>query len=171
MNVVFPYMPIGRTIKYVSAQDRFIRAAEDACRELSTDRQHPTGAVLVKDGVVIARAANQSALKNLKLLGFHRAGWCARKFFKIPSGQKYWLCPGCASSKNHAETSVVRLAGKQNIDTKGADLYLWGHWWCCEPCWKAMTAAGIKDIYLLERSERLFNKNHPDNIIGKQFQI
>src|SRR3989344_3972335 len=131
MVIVYPYIPEGKNIKYVGAQDRFMRAAETACRELSTDRMHPTGAVLVKDGEVIARAANQSALKNKTLLGLHRRGWCVRKLFKIPSGQKYWLCPGCASSRNHSETLVVKAARKKGVDTEGADLYLWGHWWCC----------------------------------------
>ncbi|MSR78633.1 MAG: hypothetical protein EXS59_00600 [Candidatus Taylorbacteria bacterium] len=165
--IQYPYIPQDRTVKYVSAQDRFIRAAEDACRELSTDHQHPTGAVLVSDGEVIARAANQSALKNPKLLALHRAGWCVRRLFKIPSGQKYWLCPGCASSRNHAETSMIRLAMRKGIQTSGADLYLWGHWWCCESCWNSMIGAGIRDVYLLEGSERLFNPKFPENIVGK----
>lgn len=50
------------------------------------------------------------------------------------------------------------------------DLYLWGHWWFCEPCWNAMIEAGIRDVYLLENSEVLFNKAHPENIIGRQFE-
>ncbi|MES2088013.1 MAG: deaminase [Patescibacteria group bacterium] len=167
MNIPFPYMPEGRTVKFVPAHDRFMRAAETACRELSTDYNHPNGAVLVKDGTVIARAANQSGLKNKKMLQLHKAGWCVRRILKIPSGQKYWLCPGCASSKNHSETRVVKTAQKQGLDTTGADVYLWGHWWCCEPCWNSMIAGGIKDVYLLEGSDKLFNPKFPENIIGK----
>ncbi len=149
-------MPEGRTIKYVPAHDRFIRAAESACRELSTDHNHPIGAVLVKDGAVVARSANQSSLKNPKLLALHKGGWCVRKLLKIPSGKKYWLCPGCASAKNHSETLAVKEARRLGIDTVGADVYLWGHWWCCEPCWRTMIDSGIRDVYLLEGSERLF---------------
>jgi hypothetical protein len=33
-----------------------------------------------------------------------------------------------------------------------------------------MIAAGIRDVYLMEGSERLFNKAHPDNVIGRQFE-
>ncbi|MSU55135.1 MAG: hypothetical protein EXS46_01175 [Candidatus Taylorbacteria bacterium] len=171
MSISYPYLPEGRTIKYVPAHDRFMRAAEDACRELSTDRQHPTSAVLVKDGVVVSSAANRAVLKNSKLLAFHRKGWCVRKLLKTPSGQKYWLCPGCASSKNHAETSVMRLAIKQGIDTEGADIYHWGHWWCCKPCWDSMIAGGIRNVYLLEESDKLFNPKYQQNIIGKQFKF
>ncbi|MBU6390363.1 hypothetical protein KGQ31_02340, partial [Patescibacteria group bacterium] len=106
-------------------------------------------------------------LKNKKLLALHRDGWCARKILKIPSGKKYWLCPGCASARNHSETLVVKAARKAGVETAGADLYLWGHWWCCEPCWKAMTKGGIRDVYLLEASDKLFNPKYPENIIGK----
>jgi deoxycytidylate deaminase len=166
-QITYPFIPKDRTILYVGPDNEFMKAAEAACKELSTDRYHPTGAVLVKDGKIIARAANQSALKNEKLLELHRKGFCVRKLFKIPSGQKYWLCPGCSSSKNHAETSVVRDARKRGISTEGSDLYLWGHWWCCEPCWNSIISGGIRDVYLLEGSDRLFNPKFPENIIGK----
>jgi len=32
-----------------------------------------------------------------------------------------------------------------------------------------MKEAGIRSVYLLEDSEKLFNKDHPENIVGKQF--
>ena len=169
-SIIYPYLPEGRAIKYVSGENPFMAVAKEACRELSSDRQHPTGAVLVKDGKVLYRAANQSAIKNPRLLAIHQRGLCVRKFLKIPTGQKYWLCPGCASSINPAETGLVAEAKKNGVETVGADVYLWGHWWCCKPCWDGMISAGIKDVYLLEGSEKLFNKNHPDNIIGRQFQ-
>lgn len=166
-NIHYPYLPPGREILYVAPDNPFMKAAGEACRELSTDRQHPTGAVLVRDGKILLRSANQSAIKNKNLLVVHQRGFCVRKIFKIPSGKKYWLCPGCASSKNHAESRLVKEAKRGGVETAGADVYLWGHWWCCKPCWNSMIAAGIRDVYLLEGSERLFNKNQPDNIIGK----
>jgi hypothetical protein len=33
-----------------------------------------------------------------------------------------------------------------------------------------MITAGIRDVYLLEGSEILFDKNDPGNIIGRQFE-
>jgi len=86
----------------------------------------------------------------------------------IPTGQQYELCEGC-HPKNHSEPRAIADAKKNGHDTKGADLYLWGHWWACETCWQTMIAAGIKNFYLMEGSEKLFNKSHPKNIIGKQF--
>jgi deoxycytidylate deaminase len=159
-QINYPYLPAGRTILYVDSSNEFMKAAEVACGELSTDKYHPTGAVLVRDGKIIARAANQSALKSEKLLEWHRKGLCVRKLLKIPSGKKYWLCPGCASSKNHAETLAVKTAEKLGVKTDGADLYLWGHWWCCRPCWDSMISGGIRNVYLLSGSDRIFNQSH-----------
>jgi deoxycytidylate deaminase len=133
----------------------------------STDVQHPTGAVVVKNGVTIGRGANQSALKNKKLLDFHKNKFCVRRFLKIPSGQKYWLCPGCASCKQHAESRAVRdalkasnagsFSGKPGSrPTDGANLYLYGHWWCCKPCWDNMIAAGINKVFLAEGAIGMF---------------
>ena len=171
MSISYPYLPQGRTVIYVNGDNPFMKVAKEVCREHSTDRQHPTGAVLVRNDEILLKAANQSAIKNPTLLNLHKKGLCVRQILKIPSGQKYWLCLGCGSSKNHAETLVVTEAARKNIDTAGADLYLWGHWWCCEPCWNAMISAGIRGVYLLEGSERLFNRNYPDNIIGRQFEV
>jgi deoxycytidylate deaminase len=58
----------------------------------------------------------------------------------------------------HAEPRAVRDARKNCSDINDADLYLWGHWWCCKPCWDAMIGAGIKNVYLLDESIALFKK-------------
>ncbi|MDB5259206.1 MAG: hypothetical protein JWO73_414 [Candidatus Taylorbacteria bacterium] len=152
----YPYLPPGRTFKYVPADNPFMQATEEVTKRLSTDMKHPTGAVVVKDGKIIASDANRSALRSLFLIRLHKTGWCVRKWLRIPSGQKYWLCPGCASHEFHAEHRVVLEMRKRGIDSNGADLYHWGHWWCCKPCWDKMIEAGIKDVYLLEGSEKLF---------------
>ncbi len=137
--------------------------------KLSSETMQPTSVVLVKDGKVIGRGASQAPLKNPTLRKLHQEGWCVRKFFKVASGTKYWLCPGCASYANHSEPRGVVDAQKNGFDTQGADLYHWGHWWCCESCWNAMIKGGIKDVYLLEGSELLFNPSSKSHILGKQF--
>jgi len=168
-SIVYPYIPEGKKILYVPESNEFMAEAKRVCRELSTDRSIPTGAVVVRNGKVIGRAANQSAIKNPSLLKLHKKGLCIRRMLKIKSGEKYWLCPGCASSRNHGETLSVLNALENNSKIEGADLYLFGHWWCCEPCWNSMIKGGIRNVYLLEGSEKLFNTAHPENIIGKQF--
>jgi deoxycytidylate deaminase len=153
----YPYLPIGRAIQYVPASNRFMVEATRLRNECSTDIHHPTGAVVVKDGKIIGRGANQSSIKSKKLLAFHRDKFCMRRFLKVSSGHKYWLCPGCASSKHHAEARAVRDALKTNkLLVAGADLYLCGHWWCCKPCWDVMIGAGIRNVYLINDAKMMF---------------
>ncbi len=158
MAIKYPYLPEGREIKYVPADNVFMKEAERTCRALSTDHSFPTGAVIVKNGQIVARSGNKSKISNPKLIKMHKDGMCVRRILKVPTGQKYWLCPGCASPKDHSEQRAVSEAQRKNIDISGADLFLYGHWWCCKPCWDKMIAAGVKDVYLMEGSDQLFNK-------------
>ena len=135
--------------------------AKEVARTMSLDKAMPGGAVVVKNGIVIGEGANGS--------DYHEKHPCERVLRNVPSGQGYELCDGC-HPKNHSEPSAIRDAEQKGHNTDDADLYLWGHWWCCEPCWSSMMVAGIKDVYLLEESEILFDKNHPDNIVGRQFE-
>lgn len=157
-KISYPYMPEGRSILYVSENDPFIGEAKRFSIQNSTDKHHPTGAVVVKNKEILGFGANQSVFKNKYFLKKHGEGFCIRKFLKIKSGEKYWLCPGCVTNDGHAEANAVKMAvlkhGKEGV--LGADLYLWGHWWCCKPCWDKMREAGIKNVYLLEKSEILF---------------
>lgn len=154
----YPYLPEGRTFMYVPITNPFMAETKRVTLAESTDRQHPTGAVIVKDGKILGAASNKSALKSERLMKFHREVFCVRRFFKIPTGQKYWICPGCASSRLHSEPRAIKIAQKKYGDITGADLYHWGHWWCCKPCWDAMIAAGIKNVYLMEGAKEQFQR-------------
>lgn len=160
-NIKYPFLPEGRTIKYAPADNLFMKEARAFAREHSLDVAMPNASVLVKDEIIIARAANGS--------DYHKHNECERVKKGIPTGQGYDLCEGC-HPKNHSEQSVIQEAKKNGLDASGADIYLWGHWWCCEPCWKVMIENGIRDVYLLEKSEILFDRSHPENIVGKQFE-
>ncbi len=161
MTVKYPFIPEGRTIHYVPLDNEFIQAAKEHARQFSLDKVMPTASVVVKEGKIIGMAANGS--------DYHEKNICERVKQNIPTGQGYELCEGC-HWKNHSETKAVQDAKKKGFDTVGADLYLWGHWWCCSDCWDAMLFAGIHQVFLPEKSEILYNKNHPDNIVGKQFE-
>ncbi len=154
----YPYLPEGRIIKYVPVTDIYMAEAKRVRDELSTEKNYSTGAVVVMDGQIVGKAGNQAVLKNKKLQEFHRTKLCLRKLFRIPSGQKYWVCPGCATYKQHAEWGAVKDASRGRTSLVDADLYLYGHWWCCKPCWDAMIAAGIRDVYLVEGAFELFEK-------------
>jgi deoxycytidylate deaminase len=159
-KIEYPYMPEGKTVLYVPEDNPYIQMAKKYAREHSLDSTVPTGSVLVMNGAVIGLGANGS--------DYHKTHECERVKRGIPTGQNYELCEGC-HPKNHSEPRAIENAKQAGHDTAGADLYLWGHYWCCEPCWKAMVAAGIKNVYLMEGSEILFNKANPNNIVGHQF--
>ncbi len=159
MNPIkYPYLPEGRTIKYVPATDRYMTQAALVAIEDSLDDAVKTGSVVVKDGHIIGQGANGS--------DYHKTHECERVKQKIPTGQGYDLCEGC-HPKNHSEPRAIADARAHGHDPQGAELYLWGHWWCCEPCWKAISENGISQVYLMEGSERLFNREHPENVLGK----
>lgn len=157
-TIEYPYLPEGREILYVPADNPFILAAREFAEQNSLDTTMPTGSVIVRDGQIIGRGANGST--------YHETHGCERVAQGIPTGQHYELCEGC-HPKNHSEPKAVADANAHGEDVRGADLYLWGHWWCCEPCWNAMD--GIRNVYLMEGSEVLFNKSAAGNIVGHQF--
>jgi deoxycytidylate deaminase len=159
-DINYPFMHIKGKIHYVGADNEFMVATKEVARRQSLDKTMPTGTVLVKGGKIIGRGANGS--------DYHDKHECERVRLNIPTGQGYELCEGC-HPKNHSEPKAIKNAKKLGNDTKGAEAYLWGHWWCCESCWNAMVENGITQVYLLDDSEHLFNKLSPKNIVGKQF--
>lgn len=154
MIIKQPYIPKNRQISYVPISDKFIKQAKKYAKENSLDKNQPTGSVIVKEGKIIGRGANGSL--------YHEANECQRVKRGIPTGERYDLCKGC-HPKNHSERKALKEAKDSGCDPKGADLYLWGHWWCCRPCWKAIVKNGIRNVYLLKDSEKYFNKKHPAN--------
>lgn len=160
-NIQYPYIPLNRTIEYVPKDNAFILMAKEFARKNSLDKTMPGAAVVVKDGEVIGIGANGS--------DYHEKHGCERVRQGCGSGKGYELCEGC-HPKNHSEPSAIADAQSNEFSTEGADIYLWGHWWCCESCWNVMIAAGIAQVYLMEGSEVLFCKEHPDNIVGRQFE-
>lgn len=161
-NILYPYLPESRKIKYVDSNNEFIVAARAFAKEASLDDKMPNASVIVYKGKIVGKGANGS--------NYHKEHGCERVRQNIPTGQGYELCEGC-HPKNHSEPQAIAEAqttlNSQNLSE--ADLYLWGHWWCCEPCWNAMNTAHLRDIYLLKDSEKLFNKDHADNVIDRQF--
>lgn len=160
-NIKYPYLPEGRTLLHVPEDNKYMQAAFSVAKNESSDKKTSTGVVVVNDeGAILVSAANKSALTNDFLLKTHK-DWCIRKNLKIPSGQKYWLCPGCASSKYHAESHAMLKAKKNKIDISNCDVYLWGHWWCCKDCWDSMINSKIRNVYLMEGTTDGFNNSNP----------
>lgn len=148
-KIEYPYIPEGREIKYVSLDNEFIQEAKKVSEESGCAKQ-ATGAVVVKEGKIIGKGSNAGK----------RVEECPRG--DSPTGTNYGPCKDVCEQKGHAEVTSVEDAITSGNETKGADLYLYGHWWCCKPCWDKMIGAGIKDVYLLENSQNIFN---PENKI------
>ncbi len=168
-KIKYPYLPVGGIIEYVPENNKFMSMAKEEAKN-SNDHSMPNGAVIVSEGEVVGQASNKNPLSSSKLIKLHKK-YCIRRMLKIPSGKKYWVCPGCASHENHGEyRTVLDVIKKNRKNIRNPELYLWGHWWCCKPCWDKMLSIGIKKVFLVENSEKLFNPKDPKNIIGKQFQ-
>jgi deoxycytidylate deaminase len=69
---------------------------------------------------------------------------CPRK--NLPTGVGYEMCKNICQQENHAEVDACLAAGEH---ARGADLYLIGHYYCCDNCKKIMAEYGIKDIVIL----------------------
>jgi deoxycytidylate deaminase len=159
-TINYPYLPAGRTILYVPESNKFMAMAKEYAKKYCTKLFQAGAAVVVKNGVVVGIGSIGNNPTHLE--------GCERIKQNMPTGQGYDLCPGC-DPKFHSEPSAIRDTVSKGNDASGADLYLWGHFWCCKDCWDAMIAAGIKNVYVMEGSEVLFNKKDPNNIIGHQF--
>lgn len=156
MPIQYPYIPPEKTIRYVPVDNSYIQEARFHALTYSLDAHHPTGSVVVLHGEVIGKGANGS--------DYHTRHGCERVRRNIPTGTGYELCEGC-HPKNHSESRAIANAIENGFSPSEADIYVWGHWWCCEPCWKAMIEAKIDNVYLLKGSEIYFNKEHPDNLL------
>lgn len=156
--VKYPFLPEGREILYVDLDNEFMAKAKDLCRESGCAKQ-PTGAVIVKDGKIIGTGTNAGRL----------ATECPR--WDSPTGENYGPCKDVCHQTGHAEANAVKEMTKNYSESEyeNADIFLYGHWWCCQNCWKAMEEGKIKNVYLLKNSENLFNpeKNPEMKKLGK----
>ena len=150
-EIEYPYMPTDRHLKYVSIDDPFMQGAARALEEFAGDLSYPIGAVLVKDGAVVNRAGN----------GFSRGKQvhiCPRLVLECPTGVGYELCH-LHDPPGHAEQMLLKRVREQGMDPQGADVYLYGHWWACEPCWTALIAAGVRDLYVVDDAHERFSRD------------
>lgn len=147
-----PYLPDGRIIGYVPADDPHMHAARVVSETIARGCTHRVGSVLVRDGAIIARGGNNQGQAVTPL-------FCARKVLESKSGEGYEFCSLCAGP--HSEATAVADARARGVDTRGADVYLYGHWWCCKPCWDVMLDAGIANVHLVEGATELFERPEP----------
>jgi len=143
-DIPYPYLPEGKEIKFAPADNEFMKEAI-AMHDKSGCTNHPTGGALVLNNKVIGRGNNASK----------RVDKCPREF--LPTGEAYHLCKEVCLQIGHSEVVAIKNAIDNGYDTKGADMYLYGHWWCCKDCWDAMIKAGVKNVFLVEGAYNKFN--------------
>ena len=76
------------------------------------------------------------------------SNWCLNPQKKCPrgnmkTGEGYDLCKIVCGQQDHAEVDACLKAGNGAM---GADLYLIGHYYCCDNCKAVMKSHGIKNI-------------------------
>jgi len=145
-KITYPYLPKNRKIKYVPENNKFMIEAKKIAKKTGCTKQ-PTGAVVVKNGKIIGRGCN--AGKKVEV--------CPRVLKGSKTGEDYHYCKNFCQQIGHSEVTSINNAFSHNQNTKGADLYLYGHWWCCQNCWETIIKAGIRNVYLAENSYEKFN--------------
>jgi deoxycytidylate deaminase len=153
--------------KVVPEDNIFMQAAKAAEVKYSQTPIFPIGIVAVKGGEVVAQAGNGNGYheKNFETPG-HRKG-CVRRFLnderekqglpKFKGGEGFEFCPGCHTD-SHAEANLTKIAKENNVDLTDADIYMYGHFWCCKPCWEKMLRAGVNDVYIVENADKFADK-------------
>lgn len=159
--------PQNIPIRYVSLDNIYMRQAYTQAKQIhATDRLTQsvkkmtiTSSIVVQNDAVVGKGINGD--------GWHQSNnRCIRIEKGLSTGVGYDQCPGCHGD-NHAERVALRQAGEQ---ARGANLYLYGHWWICASCWNAITEAGIAHIYMLDKAEYLFDRNESTSVIGTSAQ-
>lgn len=142
-------VPEGLNVRFASMDDTFMQKAFLYAYKNTFGTMTTTSSVVVLHDEIIGRGINGD--------GFHvREQKCLRIGGTV--GQDYESCPGCHPD-NHSERVALREAQVTRTSLKNAELYLYGHWWSCEPCMRAILNADIKTIYILENSRPLFDRS------------
>lgn len=64
------------------------------------------------------------------------------------SGEGYEKCRSICQQAGHAELEALKAAKERGLDLTGGSAYIFGHYWICEPCGKALLEAGIRKVHL-----------------------
>jgi deoxycytidylate deaminase len=63
-------------------------------------------------------------------------------------GEGYTKCESVCMQDGHAEMQALRRARALDVPLRGATAYITGHYHVCEPCARALRAAGIAKIVI-----------------------
>ena len=119
--------------------------------EKSSCSRIKVGAVIVKDGAVIAQGYNNvtGGLQDCRALG------CIRDELHIPSGQRREVCRAIC-----AEQIAITEAARNGVSLDGGTAYVTTH--PCFICAKMLASAGIREI--------VYDNDYPDEL-SKNFLL
>lgn len=140
-----PYLPENREILYIDENNKYMQEAKKQSL-LSGCAKQKVGCVIVVDEKVVAHGANGDNGKH----GIPTK--CQREVLGCKTGEGYENCTQCQES-GHAEAVAIR---EKKSDIFGGDLYLFGHWWVCKPCWDRIIQSEIKNVYLCQKKYLFF---------------
>jgi len=147
-KIEYPYLPEDKELFFVGIDNQWMQAARKMADEHTGCSMWPTGAVVVKDNKVIGQGANSGEFQPV----------CPRIEQDCKTGEGYHFCQELCKQDGHSEITSTKDAIAKANDTNGADLYLFGHWWCCKPCWNQMIECGIENVYLLKDAHKIFTR-------------
>lgn len=113
----------------------FLTATVFALSHLGTCRRAKVGALIVRDGRIIATGYNGS-----------------------PPGQLHCLDVGCDMQDGHcvrtthAEANAICFAAREGVSTQDADMWVYG--WdggICHRCYKLALSAGIREVIICKK--------------------
>lgn len=143
-----------------------MQAAKKAASTHSLTPNYPIGIVAAIDDKVICAAGNGNGYHEANREKEGHINGCRRMFIsqervknggeKIKPGQEFDLCPGCHTDF-HAEANLKRKAEELGIDLKGADIHMYGHYWCCGECWDKMKKAEVGRVFLPDTYQKFEN--------------
>lgn len=146
---LLPYLPAGRSIEYVPESHPMMARAKELWAANQKYCRQSTASVVARAGIIIGEGQDGGE----RVLAF-----CPRQALGCKSGEGYEFCPGC-NPVNHSEPKALR--GLLNGGAGGAELYLYGHWWCCKPCWDVILDAGVERVFLAEGAADMFQSGIP----------
>ncbi|MFA5132185.1 MAG: hypothetical protein WC444_02545 [Candidatus Paceibacterota bacterium] len=142
---------------FVPETDFLMQAAKEAATKYSLTPLYPIGILAVKGKDILCASGNGNGYHESNIHAEGHIEGCRRRFVsqervknggeKIKPGEEFDLCIGCHTDF-HAESNLIRKAVDLGVDLRGADMYMYGHYWCCGSCWGKMNKAGIRKVFL-----------------------
>lgn len=142
-------VPEALTVEFVTMDNPFMQQALLQAVKNRFEEMTVTSSIVVLHEDVVGRGINGN--------GFHQREKACLRVGAENIGKDYESCPGCHPD-NHSERVAIRQAQQMGKDLSKAKLYMYGHWWSCEPCMNALVDANIRKIYLLKDSRPLFDR-------------